>query len=87
MQFQGLTIGIPKEIMAGERRVAAIPETVRKMVGGGADVFVEKGAGEGSYFMNEQYQDAGAVLVDSGEEHLFPGRYCAQGQGTPAETG
>ncbi len=68
MQFQGLTIGIPKEIMAGERRVAAIPETVKKMVGSGADVFVGKGAGEGSYFMNEQYQDAGAVLVDNVEE-------------------
>ena len=42
MQFKGLTFGIPKEIMHGERRVAAIPETVKKLVAGGAEVLVEK---------------------------------------------
>jgi NAD(P) transhydrogenase subunit alpha len=72
MQFQGLSIGIPKEIMAGERRVSGIPETVRKMAGGGAKIFVEKGAGEGSYFMDEQYRDAGAVLVDDMELDIPP---------------
>ncbi|MEL7568351.1 MAG: NAD(P) transhydrogenase subunit alpha [Dehalobacterium sp.] len=68
MQLQGLTIGVPKEIMKGERRVAAIPETVKKMVGEGAKVLVETGAGELSYFGNALYQEAGAVLVDDVEK-------------------
>lgn len=68
MKLKGLTIGIPKEIMKGERRVAAIPETVKKMVGEGAKVFMETGAGDGSYFGDPKYQEAGAVLVDDVEE-------------------
>jgi len=68
MQLQGLTIGVPKEIMNGERRVAAIPETVKKMVGEGAKVLLETGAGEASYFANSLYQEAGAQLVDNVEE-------------------
>lgn len=50
MSFQEVTIGIPKEIMLGERRVAATPEVVRKMVLDGAKVVIEIGAGEGSFF-------------------------------------
>lgn len=34
-QFKDLVFGVPKEIMPGERRVAAIPDTVKKMVEGG----------------------------------------------------
>ena len=62
MKFKGLAIGIPKEIMKGERRVAAIPDTVRKMVAEGAAVIVEEGAGSGSYFSDEDYKEAGATL-------------------------
>lgn len=43
MSFRGLTLGIPKEILAGERRVATTPEFVRKMVSEGATVVVEMG--------------------------------------------
>lgn len=68
MKFKGLTIGIPKEILKGERRVAAIPETVKKMVGEGAQVLVEAGAGAGAFFGDEQYQEAGAVLVGDVEQ-------------------
>jgi NAD(P) transhydrogenase subunit alpha len=63
MKFRGLAIGIPKEIMRGERRVAAIPDTVRKMVAEGATVIVEEGAGSGSYFSDEDYKAAGATLL------------------------
>src|SRR5690554_4463102 len=59
-----MTIGIPKEIMVGERRVAAIPETVKKMVAAGFSVLVEKQAGSGSFFTDEAYQEAGAIIVD-----------------------
>jgi NAD(P) transhydrogenase subunit alpha len=68
MRFRGLAIGIPKEIMEGERRVAAIPDTVKKMVSEGANVLVEEGAGLGSYFSDEDYKAAGARLVGSAEE-------------------
>jgi len=64
MKFQGLTIGVPKEIMQGERRVAAVPETVKKMAAAGAKVLVEKGAGEGAFFSNAAFVEAGAVIVD-----------------------
>lgn len=63
-----MIIGILKEIMHGERRVSAIPETVKKMVGDGAKVLVETGAGIGSYYPDKEYQEAGAILVNDPEE-------------------
>lgn len=68
MQFQGLIFAVPKEIMPGERRVSAIPETVKKMVSNGAKVLVEKGAGLGAFFSDEEYQSAGATIVSDVEE-------------------
>ncbi|RRD71816.1 MULTISPECIES: NAD(P) transhydrogenase subunit alpha [unclassified Desulfovibrio] len=64
MKFQGMTIGVPKEIMQGERRVSSTPDTVKKMVGEGAVVLVEKGAGEGAFFADAAYREAGATIVD-----------------------
>lgn len=63
MKFQGMTIGVPKEIMHGEDRVAATPETVGKMVAEGATVLVEEGAGKGAFFEDAAYREAGAQLV------------------------
>ncbi len=68
MKFDGMIIGVPKEIMHGERRVSSTPETVRKMVSEGAKVLVEKGAGEGSFFTDQQYRDAGAEIVETAPE-------------------
>ncbi len=68
MKFRSLTIGIPKEIMLGERRVATIPETVKKMTSEGAVVLVEAGAGAGAFFSDEQYEEAGATIVADVEE-------------------
>lgn len=59
-----MIIGIPKEIMHDEGRVSAIPETVKKMVADGASVLVERGAGAGSFYSDEDYKAAGAELVD-----------------------
>ncbi|MEG1984475.1 MAG: NAD(P)(+) transhydrogenase (Re/Si-specific) subunit alpha, partial [Oscillospiraceae bacterium] len=58
-----MIIGIPKEIMHDERRVAAIPETVAKFVADGHTVMVENSAGEGAFFEDEEYAKAGAQLV------------------------
>jgi len=68
MTFQGLTLGIPKEILAGERRVAATPEVVRRMISAAAKVVVETGAGRGSFFTDDEYKTAGAELVADAEQ-------------------
>ena len=62
MKYAGLTVGVPKEILAGERRVSATPETVEQFVKAGAKVLVERGAGLGAFFSDEAYQAAGATL-------------------------
>ncbi len=59
-----MIIGIPKEIMHGELRVSAIPETVAKLVKDGAEVLVEKSAGVGAHYLDSQYEEAGAQLVE-----------------------
>lgn len=62
-----MIIGIPKEIMPGEARVAASPETVKKFIADGATVLVEHKAGEGSFYFDEDYQAAGAQIISSPE--------------------
>ena len=59
-----MIIGVPKEIMHGEARVAASPETCEAFVKDGHTVLVEKGAGLGSYFLDEAYEKAGATLIE-----------------------
>ena len=59
-----MRIGVPKETTAGERRVALIPEIVGKLVSGGFEVLVERGAGEAASFPDAAYEEAGAQLVD-----------------------
>lgn len=70
MKFKGLTIGVPKEIMLGENRVAATPETVKKLIAEGARVVVQSGAGIGAFFEDEEYKVAGAG-IESDVEKLF----------------
>ena len=60
-----MIIGIPKEIMPGENRVAATPATVKEMISLGLTVLVEISAGSGSYIDDQDYIDAGAKIVDS----------------------
>lgn len=59
-----MIIGIPKEIMHDEARVSATPETVGKFVKDGFEVLVEKSAGDGALYHDEDYVNAGAKLVD-----------------------
>ena len=63
-----MIIGIPKEIMPGEARVASSPETVRKFVNDGMQVLVEKSAGDGSFYHDEDYTAAGAEIVECPKE-------------------
>ena len=58
-----MIIGIPKEIMHGENRVSATPDTVRKMIADGQSVLVQTSAGDGSFFHDPDYEAAGATLI------------------------
>jgi NAD(P) transhydrogenase subunit alpha len=58
-----MKIGIAKERRAHELRVAASPDTVKKLIGLGADVAVETGAGLGAAYTDQAFADAGATIV------------------------
>jgi NAD(P) transhydrogenase subunit alpha len=59
-----MKVGIVKEIRPDERRVAASPQTVARLVKGGFEVLLEAGAGAAASFPDELYREAGATLVD-----------------------
>ncbi|NVB82576.1 MAG: NAD(P)(+) transhydrogenase (Re/Si-specific) subunit alpha, partial [Kofleriaceae bacterium] len=65
-----MRIAVPKEIMAGERRVAATPDTVRKYKKLGHEVYVEAGAGAGIFASDDDYRNAGALITRNVEEML-----------------
>jgi NAD(P) transhydrogenase subunit alpha len=60
------TIFVPREEQAGELRVAATPETVKRLVKEGFEVLVAAGAGESSSFADGDYESAGAKLSAPG---------------------
>ena len=60
-----MQVGVPKERAPGERRVAATPDSVRKLLKLGFGVAVERGAGEGAGFDDASYAAAGATVEDS----------------------
>jgi len=64
-------IGVPKEIVPDERRVALVPDAVKPLVNAGMEVLVEAGAGEGAFFLDRAYEGVGAALVDDARA-LFP---------------
>jgi NAD(P) transhydrogenase subunit alpha len=57
-----VNVGVPKETVEGERRVALVPDVVRTLTGKELGVAVESGAGEGAGHMDEEYADAGAAV-------------------------
>ena len=58
------TLFVPREVVPGERRVAATPTAVRKLVASDLEVWVERGAGVHARFDDQGYLDAGAQVVD-----------------------
>jgi NAD(P) transhydrogenase subunit alpha len=58
-----MRIVVPKETASGERRVAVIPESCRKLILAGFDIAVEAGAGEAAGFTDDAYQAAGAAPI------------------------
>src|SRR3989440_8937929 len=80
-----MKVAVLKEMVAGEKRVAAVPPTVEKMVAAGMEVFVQEGAGVASGFADADYRAAGAkaetspaALLESGDVLLKVQRPSAQ---------
>lgn len=63
-----MRIGVPKEIKNNENRVAMTPAGVVNLLKFGHEVWIEHGAGEGSGFTDDDYQSAGAKLVQSAKD-------------------
>jgi NAD(P) transhydrogenase subunit alpha len=62
-----VNVGVPKETAPGERRVALVPEAIRRLPAG-VEVVLERGAGTEAGFADEAYAEAGASLVDDAWE-------------------
>ena len=59
-----MKVGVPRETVPGERRVALVPEAVGRLTKAGTEVVVESGAGTGSGHDDEAYRAAGATVAD-----------------------
>jgi NAD(P) transhydrogenase subunit alpha len=67
-----MLVGVPKETTEGERRVALVPEVVRRLGGRGIEVLVEAGAGAGAMIPDALYEQAGARVVGAVEAWAAP---------------
>ena len=65
-----MIVGVPKEVAAGERRVALVPDSVGALAKLGLEVLVEAGAGEAAGFLDAEYEEKGARVVAGAEEAL-----------------
>jgi NAD(P) transhydrogenase subunit alpha len=63
-----MRIGVPRETVAGELRVALVPEVVGKLTAAGHVVVVQAGAGEGALIADAQFTEAGATLTGTAAE-------------------
>lgn len=63
-----MLIGVPKEIKTLEHRVGMVPASVKEMVAHGHEVMVETNCGMGINFSDDDYQKAGAKIIDTPEE-------------------
>jgi NAD(P) transhydrogenase subunit alpha len=61
-----MRIGVPKETAPGERRVALVPESARKLAQAGYQVAIETGAGDAAGYPDATYRESGAVIESGG---------------------
>ena len=60
-----MKLGIPKELIDGEARVATTPEVAKKLVAGGLEVLLERGAGARAHYPDAAYEAVGVRLTDT----------------------
>lgn len=65
-----MLISVPREVAAGERRVALVPDAVARLMQEGLKIQVETGAGDAAYFTDRAYAEAGATIV-SDEDSIW----------------
>ena len=63
-----MKIGIPKEVHAGEKRVATTPDVAKQLIKLGYEVAIEAGAGSGAHFSDSSYVEAGVTVVKNAKE-------------------
>ncbi len=63
MEAPAIVVGVPHEHAAGETRVALTPDAVERLQTSGIAVLVERSAGAGAGFADEQYREAGAEIA------------------------
>jgi H+-translocating NAD(P) transhydrogenase subunit alpha len=76
-----MKIGVPKETAAGERRVALVPDVVRRLTAGGHEVVIEPGAGVAAGVLDEDFAAAGATLGDPWDAQVIARVAPAEPQG------
>ena len=75
-----MKIGVLKETTPGERRVALVPEMLARLRGAGLEVLVQSGAGDGAWFADSAYAEAGAAIVSRDELVTGAGLVIAMGR-------
>ena len=73
-----MKIAVPKERRPHETRVAATPESVKKLKGLGFDIVIESGAGEAAAYFDRAYADAGAEIAAAGVLRMTPFAFIRQ---------
>jgi NAD(P) transhydrogenase subunit alpha len=68
----GITVGVPQETAHGETRVAATPDSVKRLIKYGFDVAIEEGAGIGAGFSDDEYNAVGARVASRREVWASP---------------
>ena len=68
-----LTISVLKESVDGEKRVALVPESVKRLAKQGISILVEEGAGIEAGFRPHDYEEAGAAIVSDYDELISSG--------------
>ena len=63
-----LRVGVPTEVKNNEYRVALTPSGVHDLAAAGHEVFVQRGAGDGSSMPDAEYEAAGSTLLDDAAE-------------------
>lgn len=77
-----MKLAVPKELATGERRVALVPESAKKLIQAGFKVVVEHDAGLASHFPDQAYLDAGAT-IENDAAAVYNGAECILKVGTP----
>ncbi len=63
-----MSIGMPRDVRDNENRISLTPEAVKILTDAGHEVFIERGAGQGSSYSDSKYSENGAVVSDSSQK-------------------